>query len=260
MTHPADDLLSTDDQALRRRLIALARHWLADAGEAEDLVHETWLRTAQRGLPAEVISREAWLVTVLHHLCIDASRRRDRYRAVLGRIAEDDARPAGNDHPERLAEQAQRVEHALRHLVRALPAADVATVLLHEVFDFSHAELGALAGRNEAASRQQLRRTLQRLRRSDPQDRPPDDSDDLLALCRLALVRRDPAGLVAVLRTSTPQAIARSAQAVRRDSGDPARPPAARLIQIGNLLALQIRTADGWVAWLPMGEALTEPA
>lgn len=246
-----------DDEALRRRLIGLARHWLAHGDEAEDLVQDAWLRTAQGGLPPDTSGREAWLVTVLRHLCVDAWRRRERYRALLEQAGEGDAPALESESPQELAEQAQRVEQALRHVVRNLPAAEAAAVLLVEVFDFTHAELARLTGRSEVASRQQLHRLLQRLRRPTVSAPSTDeDQDCLLALCQWALAQRDPAGLVAVLRVSSPQAMAVSAPARLRDVDETA--PATRLVQFGRFLALQVRTPGGLVACLPLGEAVTE--
>ena len=257
MTPPAESHPLIDDEALRRRLIGLARHWLAHGDEAEDLVQDTWLRTAQGGLPPDAGGREAWLVTVLRHLCIDAWRRRERYRALVEQAGEDGVPAVESEAPQELAEQAQRVEQALRHVVHTLPAAEAAAVLLVEVFDFTHAELGRLTGRSEAASRQQLHRLLQRLRRPVAPDPSTDeDSDCLMALCQWALAQRDPAGLVAVLRVSSPQAMAVSIPAGRRDVDETA--PATRLVQFGQFLALQVRTPGGLVACLPLGEAITE--
>jgi RNA polymerase sigma factor (sigma-70 family) len=257
VTPPAESHPLIDDEALRRRLVGLARHWLAHGDEAEDLVQDTWLRTAQGGLPPDASGREAWLVTVLRHLCIDAWRRRERYRALVEQAGEDGVPAVESEAPQELAEQAQRVEQALRHVVRTLPAAQAAAVLLVEVFDFTHAELGRLTGRSEAASRQQLHRLLQRLRRPVAPDPSTDeDSDCLMALCQWALAQRDPAGLVAVLRVSSPQAMAVSIPAGRRDVDETA--PATRLVQFGQFLALQVRTPGGLVACLPLGEAITE--
>lgn len=255
MTSPADSHPLVDDEALRRRLVALARHWLAHGDEAEDLVQDTWLRTAQGRLPPDAAGREAWLVTVLRHLCIDAWRRRQRYHALVEPAGGDGVPAAESEAPQTLAEQAQRVEQALRHVVRTLPAAEAAAVLLVEVFDFSHAELGRLTGRSEAASRQQLHRLLQRLRRpAVPAPSTDEDTDCLLALCQWALAQRDPAGLVAVLRVSSPQAMALSAPVARREIDETA--PAVRLVQFGQFLALQVRTPGGLVACLPLGEAV----
>jgi len=251
-----------DDKALRQRLISLARYWLRDRGEAEDLVQDAYLRMADGGLQQNTASQEAWLVTVLRNLCIDTWRRHGRYQAVLGQVAEDWTPDVDDDQPERLADQAQGVEQALRHLVHTLPASDAAAVLLYEVFGWSHAELGELAGRTEEASRQQLRRMLQRLRQTRPAEAlVNEDQSCLFALCQLALAQRNPAGLVAVIRVARPQAMKASAQAMLHTS--PAgtdQPPRTQWVQIDNQLALMIQIGDGPVAWLPLGEAFTELA
>jgi RNA polymerase sigma factor (sigma-70 family) len=261
VTPPAESHPLVDDEALRRRLIGLARHWLAHGDEAEDLVQDTWLRTAQGPLPPDAGGREAWLVTVLRHLCIDAWRRRQRYHALMEPAGDDGVPALESEAPQELAEQAQRVEQALRHMVRTLPAAQAVAVLLIEVFDFSHAELARLTGRSEAASRQQLHRLLQRLRQpAAAEPSANEDSDCLLTLCQWALAQRDPAGLVAVLQLSSPQAMALSAPPQRRDIGDAEPGPIARLLQFGRFLALRVETPDGLVACLPLGEAISETA
>lgn len=79
---------------------------------------------------------------------------------------------------------------------------------------YGHAELGALTGRSEAASRQHLHRLLMRLRsetsmrRSRDTPGADDDSACLLALCRYALAQRDPAALIEVLCGANPQTLA----------------------------------------------------
>lgn len=134
-------------------------------------------------------------------------------------------------------------------------------VLLYEVFDYTHAELGALTGRNEVASRQQLHRILQRVRRTDLKDDPiDDDSSDLLVLCYWAFAQRDPAGLVAVLRTSQPQAMALSVQAVRYEAGDWAQLPEATPTRIIDLFTPQFCVVRGFHFYPPKIEAIAELA
>lgn len=208
MTSPAPFHPFVGDIALRRRLLALATRWTVAGGDAEDLVQETYLRTAQGALPAA--GHEAWMVTVLRNLCIDGLRRHERYRAILAKLYVTQGAATDTDTPEHLADEEQRVAMALAHLVRALPPGDVALLLLHEVFELDHARLGELSGRTEAASRQHVRRLLARVRG----DRQPwddayadEDTGDLLALCQLAVWQRDPAGLIATLRVSSPVAL-----------------------------------------------------
>jgi RNA polymerase sigma-70 factor (ECF subfamily) len=58
---------------------------------------------------------------------------------------------------------AQEAAHALRLVAANLTPTDGAAVLLHEVFELSHAEIAQASGESEANSRQQLRRALLRL-------------------------------------------------------------------------------------------------
>lgn len=258
MTSPVHDHPLAADTALRRRLMGLARHWLGDASAAEDLLHDAYLRTTDGTLLASAASQEAWLVTVLRNLCFDQLRRQGRYQAILGQLADEWASGEDGDQPEQLAARAQKVDEALLSLVHNLPADDVAAVLLHEVFDFSHAELGALSGRSEVASRQRLHRMMGRLHRTSPAGIPEDeDMADLFALCQQALARCETAALVTLVRTAAPQ----SMTAFLPDGAtSAANAPITQLVQVDNQLALRIQIGDGPVTWIPMGEAMTEVA
>lgn len=244
------------DESLRRRLTGMARRWLMHGGQAEDLVQDAYLRTADDALPPTEAGRQAWLATVLHHLCIDFLRRQGRYREILGQMA-GTARQVEGDWPQRLADQAQRVEAALAHLARTLAPGDAAAVVLYEVFEFTHAELGALTGRSEAASRQHLHRLLKRLRAAPARDpgSAEDDLDEdaayLFALCRQALAQRDAGGLVAVLRACSPQAMTVAANAVSgMQEGDRPSDGSPRL-RAPNLMALTAITGAGGIAAVP---------
>lgn len=129
------------------------------------------------------------------------------------------------------------------------------------MFGFSHAELGVLTGRSEAASRQQVHRMLRRVRTGPAAHAAADDEANcLLALCRAALAQRDPAALVALLRLASPQALALSAQADGCGAGEAALPPVAGVVQIGKQMVVQFRTADGTIAITPVGQAYAEAA
>ncbi|MEX3526946.1 MAG: sigma-70 family RNA polymerase sigma factor [Burkholderia sp.] len=259
--HPSHPL--AEDRALRRRLLALARRWLADGGEAEDLVQDTYLRTASGGLPPEAAGHEAWLVTVPRHLCIDVLRRRERYRGILEREAEAGSPEFDAARPEQWVEQARRLEAALQHLARTLPAVDGAVVLLHEVFGFDHGELGPLTGRSEAASRQHLRRL--RERPPAPGSSAPRDEEhaDWLALCRFAVGQRDPAGLIAALRAARPQTLAAGAACASprpglSDDKSGTVQAGSSLLQIHGQLGLAFHVDGIQVAWLPLASAVEE--
>ncbi|KAF1006854.1 MAG: putative RNA polymerase sigma factor SigI [Luteibacter sp.] len=209
MTSPAPFHSHLDDKALRLRLLALARRWSAADHDAEDLVQETYLRTAHGAL-SDTENPEAWMVTVLRNLCIDGLRRHDRYRSILANLVAGSTGGTEADTPEHRLDTDQQVTMALLRLVRSLSPGDVALLLLHEVFELDHARLGELSGRSEVASRQHVRRLLARVRgdRQTWDDAYADeDTGDLLALCQLAVCQRDPAGLIATVRISSPMAL-----------------------------------------------------
>lgn len=241
--------------------MGLARHWLGDASTAEDLLHDAYLRTTNSPLPASESSQEAWLVTVLRNLCIDQLRRQGRYQSILGQLAGERTGESDGDQPEQVATQAQRVDEALLSLIHHLPADDVAALLLHEVFDFSHAELGALTGRSEVASRQRFHRLMERLHRPTSLAVPEDeDQAALFALCRQALAQCETAALVTLVRTAAPQSMAAFATSGNRDPVGAAKAPRTQVVQVADQLALRIQIGDGPITWIPLGEAMTEVA
>lgn len=264
---PAPSHPLVTDAVLRRRLTSLARRWLGRGDEADDLVQEAYLRTAADPLPPTEAGRQAWLTTVLRHLCIDFLRRQGRYEAILAQdVAQDTALDLlDQPSPERLVAQDQQVEAALRHLTGRLAPAEAAAVLLAEVFGMEHAELGALVGRSAAASRQQLHRALARLR-AEPARRhrtADDPDDDMLAMCRHALVQRDASGLIALLRAIRPAGMAGAAQgpaasAVAAAAAAVAVPQAGhrlatRTVQVHGRLALAICQGERVLCLLPLG-------
>jgi RNA polymerase sigma-70 factor (ECF subfamily) len=257
VTSPAQEHPLAVDGTLRRRLIGLAGHWLGDGSAAEDALHDVYLRTADRVLPDSASGREAWLVTVLRNLCFDQLRRQGRYQAVLTRVAGDGALAWGGDQPDYLAAQAQRVDEALLTLVHHLPPDDVAAWLLYELFGFSHAELGALAGRSELASRQRLHRMAGRLVRAVPPDSLDDeDRAALFALCQQAVISHETAALATLVRTAAPQSMAAIGRVPDRAFG--ATVPTTAWVQVGDQMALRIQAGDGPATWIPLGEARIE--
>ncbi len=269
VTSPTDTPTPADGEALRRQLLALAHRWLGQGQDAEDLVQETYLRAAQGLLPAN--GGDAWMTTVLRHLCIDRLRRRARYRSVLERAAQDPAllEAGPTQEPAQHALHRDAVAQALAHLVRTLPPGDVALVLLAEAFDFRHAELAALSARSESASRQHLRRLLQRVRVAPPETparpvaAPREDEGCLLALCHHALLHGDPAGLVATLRAARPQTLLASAFPATATAPAHAAPGIAPVyaqpLQQHGQLGLLIRNSDGVPTWLPLCELTDAP-
>ena len=260
-----DEHLMALVNANRSTLLRAATRLLGPA-EAEDAVQDAYVRALEAQAPA-LNAAQAWLLTVVRNLAIDRLRRRqwmaqwltEATQTAHGAVAGSVAPSAEAD-----AALAQQATLALRRLAACVTPMEGAAVLLHAVFDASHAELAQATGRTEAASRQQLRRALQRLRQAEAQARYGDERDErdepsdcdpaVLRLYLQSLQLRDPQALWALLRQPPVSAMAvqRSVQSVPpRASRAPAT--VGGEVQVGGQLGL-VLTLDG-VTWcvLPLG-------
>ncbi|MCE1193751.1 MAG: sigma-70 family RNA polymerase sigma factor [Acidovorax sp.] len=251
--------------ASRSTLLRAATRLLGPA-EAEDAVQDAYVRALEARTPA-LNAAQAWLLTVVRNLAIDRLRRRQwmaQWLAEAAQAAQGDAAGRAAPSAEADAALAQQATWALRRLAASVAPAEGAAVLLHAVFDASHAELAQASGRTEAASRQQLRRALQRLRSAahgprngsegDGCDAPRSPDPGVLRLYLQALQSRDPQALWGLLRQPPV-----SAQAVHRSVQH--APPHAALapatvggvVQVGGQLGL-VLTLDGVaLCVLPLG-------
>ncbi|WP_413760528.1 RNA polymerase sigma factor SigJ [Streptomyces sp. MMBL 11-3] len=151
-------------ESLRPRLEAIAYRLLGSAGEAEDVVQETFLRW-QAADTGHIEVLEAWLTKVLTNLCLNqltsARARRERYvgQWLPEPLLEGDAMlgPAGT------AEQRESVSYAVLTLMERLAPAERAVYVLREAFDYPHREVAGILGITEAASQQLLHRARKHL-------------------------------------------------------------------------------------------------
>lgn len=253
-------LIHTD----HRRLVRAAARLLGPA-EAEDAVQDAYVR-ALEGEGASPTTAQAWLLTVVRHLAIDRLRRRQWLQQWLAQTAEVDGAQI-SPSAETDAARAQAVTQMVRLLAARLTPAEGAAVLLHEVFDASHAELALASGRSEAGSRQQLRRALLRLRQSrDTLGRrrpsvldkftPPDQPEEaVFRLYLQALQWCDPQALWAMLTQPATRAQAARPALVCVRADAPSAPPitACGVMQVGGQLGLVV-TLDGvTLCVLPLG-------
>lgn len=153
MLSPAQDL--TTFEAHRRTLMALAYRMLGDVARAEDIVQEAWLRW--QGRDVEVDAPRAYLLQVATRLCLNeldtARARREESRG--------DRLPEPVDVDDGIfdrVEMTDEISMAFLVVLQRLTPAERAVLLLHDVFEQSHAEIGALLDRSEAACRKLLSR------------------------------------------------------------------------------------------------------
>jgi RNA polymerase sigma-70 factor, ECF subfamily len=157
----ADDLRLW--QAHRADLLRLAYRMLGDLSRAEDVVQEAWLRWS--GRDAVVGEPRAFLVSIVTRLCLNelGSARARLEESRSNRLPEPVALAvAGLDYGgQARLESLEQVSMAFLVLLQRLSPAERAVLLLHEVFDFEHAEIAALVGKSEPACRKLLERARQ---------------------------------------------------------------------------------------------------
>ncbi|MBD8898010.1 RNA polymerase sigma factor SigJ [Rhodanobacter sp. DHG33] len=159
-------------QQHRQRLFGLAYRMLGTPADAEDVLHDAWLRWHAQDT-ATLDDPEAWLVTVTTRLALDRLRRAKTERAhypgpwLPEPLVEEDAQPAA-ETPEAMLERDQTLTLSFLTLLERLGPDERAAFLLNEVFDYSHAEAAAILGITENACRQRVHRAKAHLREDRP--------------------------------------------------------------------------------------------
>jgi RNA polymerase sigma-70 factor (ECF subfamily) len=142
------------------RLYRLALRLTGGAEDtAMDLVHDTWVRAAQK------LGQFEWRAQLSTWLCgILVNRHRESLRAVQLEVAP----PAGEDwagaDDRRLTGAVDRV--ALEHAIAGLPPGFRSVLVLHDIEGYTHEEIGSLLAIEPGTSKSQLSRARSQLRRA----------------------------------------------------------------------------------------------
>lgn len=158
-----EDHAMMDEEFERHRavLVGIAYRMLASSAEAEDAVQDAWLRWRSADTAA-ILDARAWLSTTIVRLCLDrlksARARRESY--------------AGTWLPEPVLTTTpldlESIQFGFLVLIERLDPKERAVFLLHQVFDYSHAEIGQILDISEVASRQALHRAKEHVAKNRP--------------------------------------------------------------------------------------------
>ena len=154
-------------QRHRNRLFGLAYRMLGTPADAEDVLHDAWLRLQAQDT-ATLDDPEAWLVTVTTRLALDRLRRakaeRERY---AGPWLPEPLAPE-HERPDAVLERDESLTLSFLLLLERLGPEERAAFLLHDVFDYDHADAAVILGISEDACRQRVHRAKARLREGRP--------------------------------------------------------------------------------------------
>ncbi|MGA9309797.1 MAG: sigma-70 family RNA polymerase sigma factor, partial [Pseudonocardiaceae bacterium] len=157
----------------RPRLFSLAYRMLGEAGEAEDVVQDAYLRWAGAAR-AEIAYPPAWLTKVVTNLCLNrlTSERARRETYVGSWLPEPVLTADGALDPLGTVEQRDSVSLALLRLMERLTPTERAVFVLREAFAYSHRQIAGFLDVSEANSRQLHGRARQRLGAARPRFEP----------------------------------------------------------------------------------------
>ncbi|MBQ5961809.1 RNA polymerase sigma-70 factor [Massilia sp. ZL223] len=167
--------------ALRPRLFSIAYRMLGIRADAEDVVQDAWLRWHDASKD-QILSHEAWLVTVTTRLAIDRLRtaKRDR-EAYIGWWLPEPLVELDERTPESTLELANDVSVAFMWVLERLSAEERAAFLMRQVFDADYAEIAEVVKKSEPACRQLVHRAAVRVQQERPRfDVPKDKHRELL--------------------------------------------------------------------------------
>ena len=166
-----------------------ARALADDAGDAEDLFQETWLR-AVRARPAarEEACLKAWLFAIAANAHKDSLRKKrvrrlfllERTRSMAEGTADADP---GWDIPGascRGGEAKSDVRRCLRRAVSRLPGRERRVFVLKDIEGFRHGEIARMLDIPEPTVRTLLHRAVRRLRKELAEFRPAADGNPAL--------------------------------------------------------------------------------
>jgi RNA polymerase sigma-70 factor (ECF subfamily) len=195
---PREELL----QQLRPVSFAIAYQMLGSVAEAEDVVQEALLQVHQAMEAGEqVASPRALVATVTTRRAIDQLRsarvRREHY---VGEWLPEPIITDGHDDPARHAEMADSLSLAMLVLLERLSPEQRAVLLLHDVFDYDHAQIAQILGKRQDSVRQLATRARRHLAQRRPRFQTTREQHQELARRFFAAVEQgDLSGLEALL-------------------------------------------------------------
>src|SRR5512139_3430289 len=159
---------SASFEPYRRRLLGLAYRMLGSMADAEDAVQETYLRWHKADRD-NVSDARAFLMTTTTRICLDMlTSARARHEAYVGPWLPEPVLDTAALAPDSRTELAEDLSIALLLTLDRLSPLERAAFLLHDVFDFSFAEVAAALQRSEAACRQLAARARAHVRAARP--------------------------------------------------------------------------------------------
>lgn len=141
---------------LEKRLFNIAYRWTWNSGEAQELVHEGFIRLWARRASIDPPTADRYLVRTLINLCHKRARRQRRWNRIR------DLLPLPSPKPDGPAASYQN--DSLRRAIESLPDKQRDVLLLTEFTDMKQHQIGQLLGIPAGTVASRRNSALQKLR------------------------------------------------------------------------------------------------
>jgi RNA polymerase sigma-70 factor, ECF subfamily len=179
----SDDIrLAVDEfQSYRPLLFSIAYRMVGSASEAEDIVQEAYLRYHSVSTGA-IRSLKSYLSTIVTRLALDhlKSARAQREQYIGPWLPEPLLTGDAGTVALQTVEQRESISLAFLVLLESLTPQERAVFLLHEVFEYSYAEIAEILALSAANCRQLFHRARQRVAERRPRFEPAPDAQRYL--------------------------------------------------------------------------------
>jgi RNA polymerase sigma-70 factor, ECF subfamily len=192
----------------RNYLLNIGYRLIGSFSEAEDLVQEAYARLLRID-PERIDDARGWLVVVLTRLCLDhlRSARVRREGSVGPWLPEPLVAPGGiGADPADIVTLDESVRMALLIVLERLTPAERAVFVLHDVFQFSFAEIAPIVDRTSAACRQLASRARRRIH-ADTDRRTDVDPVELRRVAERFIAACSSGDMHALLRVLDPEVV-----------------------------------------------------
>ena len=160
----------------RRTLVRHAYRMLSEYADAEDIVHDAYLRWSAAASASHVADDRAYLRTIVTRLCLDRLRSaRARREVYIGPWLPEPVLDDPPDDPQRIAALADDVSFALLLALERLSPLERAAFLLHDALDVPFAEIAQTLERSEVAVRRLASRAREHVRDAHRQAQVPHE-------------------------------------------------------------------------------------
>ncbi len=165
---PDSSSFPIDPEQYRARVVRYVRYLLKDAGEAEDLAQETFIRAhREQATLRDPVALESWLYRIATHLSIDRLRQRARTSARHADSPVEELELADKKQPSPFVViQQEEMRECVDQYVAELPDPEKAVLLLHDTDGLTANEIGEMLDLPLTTVKMRLHRARKRLRAS----------------------------------------------------------------------------------------------